>query len=637
MYWEFQKHDPKAIKRDPIEAEFFIGEASGEKDTGKTDTLVRETIQNSLDARLDQNEPVKIKFSIHRGGTSLPKESGGKYFASLQRHLDAVEMIDFSPSSAGIEYLVIEDYNTTGLTGKTDLCSDPSPTDQSEYPEAFYWFWRNIGRSGKTADTLGRWGLGKTVLPASSRFSSFFGLTKRVEDDEKYLMGLSILKIHKVEGQDYSPEGFFCDRDASDYLQMPYCDGKVLNTFQKNFKLDREKPGLSIVVPSPLPEITGLRILRSVIFNFHVRILKSELIIKIEDGNTVFEVSRDTIAVMEKKVDWSELPIAARRKKPKLDFIKEALATSPKELPPAGPANIGATWTMDTIGGENACAEIYDSLEQGDLVRLRVPLNLNHKKKGSLPVHFDLALRWDKNASEGFECAVREGMTISKVDSGIRKKTVSALILVENKALSDFLCDAEGPAHTEWKSSEKRPAKSYTSWVSRLSFISKSPIRCWELLQPNLEDDDKVLLKDFFPIVRPGKPLPRKQKGRGNQNPTIPDEPPEPPDLPPPKPKNFRIEGGSPGELVVRAEPRFAGRCNLIIKVKIVAAGKATWSAFDFDFGDSDSAIEFEFENASGLDIADNRIKVNGAISGFFVRASGFDPNLDLTVSLEEH
>ncbi len=71
-----------------------------------------------------------------------------------------------------------------------------------------------MGRSGKTDDKLGRWGLGKTVFPASSRSIHSGVLTVRKSDQRKMLMGQSILRIHnreddKKEECGYKPYGMF--------------------------------------------------------------------------------------------------------------------------------------------------------------------------------------------------------------------------------------------------------------------------------------------------------------------------------------------------------------------------------------------------------------------------------------------
>ena len=56
--------------------------------------------------------------------------------------------------------MVVEDFGARGLGGNPLLSNAPDP--DSKVKEDFFWFWRNIGLSGKTGDDLGRWGLGKT-------------------------------------------------------------------------------------------------------------------------------------------------------------------------------------------------------------------------------------------------------------------------------------------------------------------------------------------------------------------------------------------------------------------------------------------------------------------------------------------
>ena len=43
--------------------------------------------------------------------------------------------------------------------------TSPNPADN----EHFYWFFRNIGRSGKRDEDAGSWGLGKWVFPDASK------------------------------------------------------------------------------------------------------------------------------------------------------------------------------------------------------------------------------------------------------------------------------------------------------------------------------------------------------------------------------------------------------------------------------------------------------------------------------------
>src|SRR5262245_16905575 len=69
--WEFEKANPRSVRRDPFEAEFFTGEEENEEVFGRTDSLVREAIQNSLDARID-DRPAEVRFALSHSETAVP-------------------------------------------------------------------------------------------------------------------------------------------------------------------------------------------------------------------------------------------------------------------------------------------------------------------------------------------------------------------------------------------------------------------------------------------------------------------------------------------------------------------------------------------------------------------------------------
>ena len=96
--WQFREMQPGEINVDPIEGEFFTTEAIG----SITDALVRESIQNSLDAA-QGNAPVTVCFSFFSrpnpgyDGNVISK----KYFDGLSPHLHAKHSgLQDIPSSA---------------------------------------------------------------------------------------------------------------------------------------------------------------------------------------------------------------------------------------------------------------------------------------------------------------------------------------------------------------------------------------------------------------------------------------------------------------------------------------------------------------------------------------------------------
>jgi hypothetical protein len=169
-------------------------------------TLVRESIQNSSDAKLSGNAArVCISF---RQSDDASRDYWRKLLNPLRPHLLACD-VDFDPGELHKPgFILIEDFETTGLTGQFGCRDDESFND----------FWRRVGRSHKAAGKSGSWGLGKLVFPVSSRIRTFFGLTIRHNDiGRPLLMGQTILKTHRVGQTDFVPHGFFAKHEPSGF------------------------------------------------------------------------------------------------------------------------------------------------------------------------------------------------------------------------------------------------------------------------------------------------------------------------------------------------------------------------------------------------------------------------------------
>src|SRR5438552_11220469 len=139
--WHFRSMDLGEVQVDPVHDEFF-------KAQDLADALVRESIQNSLDARLPRSRsPVRVQFRFADGADALPAEATREYFGGLDVHLQAVAKSIHSVlprQDEAVPYLLIEDFGTRGLTGDPSI--DPELEEAGEEGKNdFFYFWRNVG------------------------------------------------------------------------------------------------------------------------------------------------------------------------------------------------------------------------------------------------------------------------------------------------------------------------------------------------------------------------------------------------------------------------------------------------------------------------------------------------------------
>lgn len=323
--WRFRKMQKSEMNQDPMEREFFEGEAINTR-------LVREAIQNSLDAgtsRLPANgnaaEPVRVRFSLAGIHKPLAADMARKYFVGLAPHIDALTEADETISRRaahgdlahdGVPYIVIEDAGTVGLDGNWEQYNDSEsePADKNH----FYWFFRNVGRSGKGDSDNGSWGLGKWVFPDASHASAYIAVTRRISDDETLLMGQAVLTKHDIDGTRYAPYGYFATFDTdgfqqpmrySEPSQRSFIDG-CISDFGLKYRNDA---GLSIIIPFPRIDDEDTRIetpkmIAAIVHNYFYPIVRRKLEVTIDegDGSPPIEITADTIDDALSQADLDE-------------------------------------------------------------------------------------------------------------------------------------------------------------------------------------------------------------------------------------------------------------------------------------------------------------------------------------------
>jgi len=611
--------------------------------SSEASTFVRESVQNSLDGRVDQKSPVRVNISINTDTSKLSsnqvlkwfKPEGIEHFKSEGSGL--INLPDFNDDCS---YLVYEDFNTIGLNG--DIWQDSKIKDK---PNHFYGFYRQEGQTEKITGN-GSAGVGKIVFPMASKVRTIFGFTTRTEDNKTYLMGVSSLSYHKVNNKVFTGDGYFANsllNDASSIsvpsnidsnefkdFPIPIDDTEILEKFRDEFNLKRKGEfGLSVVVPWLDDSINYDELAKSVIEEYYPAVMSGALMIEIiKNGDKSIIINDETItnlASQNSNID-NELLLKI--------LLAEEFYSAPGINNNLGKDNsielqkitkIVHRWTdkdtSERLLNEEIISKIKENLESKDSVaRIKIPVTIN-QEDGQKKVSFFhiLIQRVDRQIKPTF---IRDQLIIPEASN---KKLSGYLVMVflQDEEIDNFARSAENPSHRTWSSKTTQFKKNkYRSGKDLLTFIKTAPQQIIQKLVSADEKPDTTLLSDIFNIEFEGAD-PTKKKGKKVK-------PPQPPPPPPPRKIYFTENQIDAGFKVSGGEDLKTNRkFNIRAGYRISGSRKIKWHEEDFKFED----LEIVHENVSELSCSGNKISFIANSKSFSVQVSGFDTNRDLIVS----
>ncbi len=584
------------------------------------ETIVRESIQNSLDAT-PAGKSTRVSFKWVNKSLGLESSYLSNLFEEQLAHAECsgldLSQTDFNQPTA----LVIEDFGTSGLTGSTHQKDDDNFSD----------FWRRHGKSHKTGTSRGRWGLGKLVYSSCSSIGAFLGLTVRASDDQAYLMGQTVLDLRRCEGLEYPAHAYWSEMHGDDmntWVPVPSSDSQVIDRFKNQFSVSRKhEPGLSIVIPFPNPAIQPDDVIGVCIANYFYPVLTGQLTVEV-NGQEIKKSNIRSLAHSHARGKITDID-------PLFDFIEEAN----QSIESGNLITLKESWIddvkLDADDFEPEDVEkIRAAFSEGNLVGVRLPLTIHRKKpsREEIPTEFFVFVKRPENLAHGLDLYVRGGLTLPAESKFGERKAFGAMI-ANDEAISAFLGDAENPAHTKWIFNAEKLRNNYVSPMDRLKVIKKSVLNFYDMLvQTEEEEDEKALISFFFTDLpeESGK----KSRRKPGVSPVKPVEPIEP------KPRIAVIENSDGGFSVIPSTVAAEFEYPQIFRIKAaydIPSGNPfkNWHPLDFNFRKKTINPAATKESVELLEVRENEYVFRINNPEFRIRIDGFDSNRDLVVKLD--
>ena len=360
-------------------------------------SIVRESIQNSLDAVFEESEPVKIVFSFDK----IKKDDYPNLFdlkthitACLQTHRNDKQaeklfnpMASYIDKNSQIEILKISDYNTKGMD-----------YDSSDYNSGFTSFVRAEGKSSKNdKGSGGSFGFGKGAYYVLSKIKTLI-VSTRTDSGKVFFEGKTRLATHRIGSKIYTRDGFY----NKDYCNPVFKESDIPDYFK------RTKSGTDVYVVGLIKlDDRKSQMIKSVLNNFWLAVQSDKLIVQVDDvliDNSTLENLIDEYFLDEFE-SGTATDIESWNPKPYFKAFKYAGVSEQYKL---------FQGTLDTLGD----VMLYVYLEKG------LPNRTSYFRKPRMVV-----FKKTSRKVQGY----------------------AAVFLCVNKKGNEILKEMENPAHNEWK------------------------------------------------------------------------------------------------------------------------------------------------------------------------------------------
>ena len=625
-HWQFETLSPNENSgTSTVEDNFANEEREG------VEILVRETLQNPLDAR-HLEEVVEVRYDLVSVNRHTSVFAQSLFSDECRKHLLAGRLTASEELPDTIEYLVIEDFGTSGLEGSY---LDSSVDGSSENWNAF---WFREGQGAKPTKSNGGAGQGKITLYTTSAIRTVLALTHRASDGKELLLGCCRFRQnYKLPGnpaERWSKEARWSSTKTPRDLAIPIKDAVFLEKLKEELQLKRgTRAGTTFIVP--MPKVITLAAIQSAVINeFYFPIRRGRL--KVLVGN----VAIDSESISKLAI---ELGNTGRHAPDFRVFMEEAIKLHIDCLPMAKAKH---SWVREPKLSELhfepvELKALKAAFEDSKIINVEFPVQVTKKDSTeALQGTFRVILKQNPDGEQSHELFIRQDLGIDgerRLKGSRRIQPCLALTFIRELNLSSLLAAAEEPTHRTWNSKRPKVVGRYKEPDKALNAVRNAALRLVEFLTPPGKRDDTALSIYF---ADPSAP-PTKRKGGAGSTPDTPTAEPDIdlPPIPPPRAKpidfvplsdGFRIKSNPP-EMILKSLPLL---CEIDVAYATTFGDPFTqWDAAEFWLND-DKAFPVVSSGVTELVRDGNQISFYMTQPVSEIKVTGFDTNRQLEVRI---
>ncbi len=495
--------------------------------------FIRELIQNLIDAAISGKVPL-LKFKI----VKMKSKDDKDFIDDLFKETNALHKVNKTETLGDVHTsLVMEEFNTTGLTGTYDI--EPSSLAGNHWSN----FWFGQMRESKTGSKGGRRGVGKIALNMISGVRAVIAKTiredgdiavggrvefekrPRIEDKQEIFDNFAMLTSSDLDKDKIYDDLRENGREALQRLWDPIKEENHIKQVSDvfNFTRKNDEVGTSWAIPAPLAmfdkdketkPLTNLdNIEKYILKEFIWAIAKGSL--RLDFGNG--EINDENIEDRFKSLFPDDTKY--------FDFIDEVRTFNKKEA-----LFISSSWEGDELdsliedGKKNNAVQNFDD---GEMISFKFVASVKKKSQPSKTTNYYVHLkRGDDSLTAHREEFYRNWLKISN-EKKIKGKSsfVYAFVDVEDNDLCEFLAACEVSDHNSFADSLGYSAN-YEKVRDVLGKIRRSPLRAYELLNRLNPNEVEDLFADILGLPEPASKKSETLRGRKEREPRP--EPPRP-------------------------------------------------------------------------------------------------------------